>query len=112
MGPSEQHTDHRRVTRPGLHVCPACERPFVIPLSVLEVLSDGRFPVVLGCRNCHWHEASTYTDEELEALDHALDAITGAMEDALDALVVAQELERIAAFATALDTDGILPEDF
>ena len=111
MGPSEQHTGHR-VTRGDLHLCPACTRPFVIPLAVLEILPDGRFPAVLACRNCDWHEASAYTDEELTALDYALDAITSDMEETLDALVLALELERIEAFAAALAADGILPEDF
>ena len=112
MRPFEQEAQHHPATRRVLHVCPQCERPFVVPLAVLEVMPDGRFPVVLACRNCEWHEPGAYTDEELTALDYALDAITGAMEDALDALVVAQELERIQAFAAALDSDGILPEDF
>ena len=111
MGPPEQRTEHR-VTRRDLHVCPACARPFVVPLAVLEIGPDGRFPVVLACRNCDWSEANSFADEELTALDYALDAITGAMEDALDDLVVAQELERIEAFATALAADAILPEDF
>ncbi len=108
-----QHTDQSvAAPRGGLHVCPACDRPFVVPVSVLDVLPDGRFPCVLACRNCGWHDAGAYTDADLCALDHALDAIAGAMEDTLDALTLAEELERIDAFATALHGDAILPEDF
>ena len=115
MGSPDQRTEHRseqRATRRELHVCPACERPFVVPLAVLEIGPDARFPVVLLCRNCEWSEAGAFTDEELTALDYALDAITGEMEDVLDGLVLAQELERIEAFAAALAADAILPEDF
>jgi hypothetical protein len=111
MRPSEQEA-HHRTTRQVLHVCPACERPFVVPLAVLEVMPDGRFPVVLACRNCDWHDAGAYADEDLAALDYALDGITASMEDALEQMTIATELERIEAFAAALDADGILPEDF
>jgi hypothetical protein len=105
---------HHPVAAPGrgLHVCPACDRTFVVPLSVLDVLPDGRFPCVLACRNCGWHDARPCTDEELGALDGALDAISGAMEDTLDALTIADELARIDLFADALHSGLILPEDF
>ena len=112
MRQHEQEAHHRPATRRTLHVCPACTRPFVVPLAVLEILPDGRFPVVLACRNCDWHDAGAYSDEDLTTLDYALDAITADMEDALEQLTVATELERIAAFAAALDAGGILPEDF
>ena len=112
MRQHEQDAQHHHATRRGLELCPRCERTFVVPIAVREVMPDGRFPVVLACRNCDWHESGAHTDEELTALDYALDAITGAMEDALDALTVAQELARIEAFAAALAVDGILPEDF
>ena len=112
MRQHEQEAQHHHATRRVLQVCPACERPFVVPLAVLEMLPDGRFPVVLACRNCDWYEAGAYTDEDLTALDYALDAITAAMEDALEQLTLETELERIAAFAAALDAGGILPEDF
>lgn len=107
-----QGTRDGGATGGGLHVCPACELPFVVPLAVLDVLPDGRFPVVLGCRNCAWHDAGAYDDGDLAVLDHALDAITGAMEHTLEALTVADELERADRFAAALHADLILPEDF
>ena len=110
MRPQQHHLDTDAVR--GLHVCPDCERPFVVPVSVLDVLPDGRFPVVLACRNCDWHDVSAYGDEQLTALDYALDAISEAMEDTLDALTLADELERIDAFAAALRDDLVLPEDF
>ncbi len=107
------HTDPSLAApRDGLHVCPACDRAFVVPVSVLEVLPDGRMPCVLACRNCDWHDAGAFGDDELEALDLALDAISGAMEDALEAMTRAAELARIDAFAAALAGDQILPEDF
>ncbi len=111
MRQEQRHTDQREAPT-GLHVCPTCERPFVVPVAVLQVLPDGRFPVVLSCRNCDWGDARAYDDEELTALDYALDAISGAMEDTLEALTLAEELERIDTFASALRADLILPEDF
>ncbi len=111
MRQHEQDAQHHQATR-GLHVCPTCAKPFVVPLAVHEMLPDGRFPVVLSCRNCDWHDAGAYAEEDLAALDYALDAITADMEDALQRLTIATELERIDAFAAALDAGGILPEDF
>jgi len=108
----EQHNTDQREAADGLHLCPDCARTFVVPVAVLDMLPDGRFPVVLTCRNCDWSDAGTFADDELAALDYALDAIAGAMEDTLEALTLADEMQRIDAFAAALHADLILPEDF
>lgn len=112
MRQDEQQHRETRTGAGGLHVCPTCDRPFVVPLAMLDVLPDGRFPVVLVCRNCEWHDVGAFDDAELERLDRSLDAISGAMEDTLEALRVTAELERIDRFAAALHADLLLPEDF
>ena len=37
---------------PDLHFCRACDRPFVVPASVLDVVGDDRYLVELECMNC------------------------------------------------------------
>jgi hypothetical protein len=105
------HT-HHPVVRRDLHVCAACRRPFVVPVTIVDAYADGRFLVELGCNNCGDTRLATYDDATLEQLDLELDRATLAMQEALDAMTLAEELERIDRFAAALHDDLILPEDF
>ena len=99
-------------TRRDLHICAGCRTPFVIPMSILDVREDGRYVVELSCANCQASSLATHDEASLEALDHELDRGLLAIQEALDALVMADELERIDRFAAALQDDLILPEDF
>src|SRR4051794_23634805 len=96
------------VVRRDLHVCEACRMPFVVPVSILDVHDDGRYVVELACTNCEAASLGTQDEAALEALDHALDRTLLAMQEALDTLVLAEELERIDRFAEALHADLIL----
>ena len=98
--------------RRDLHICEACRMPFVVPVSILDVHEDGRYVVELSCANCEASSLCTHDEASLEALDHELDRGLMRIQDALDALVLADELERIDRFAAALHADLILPEDF
>src|SRR3954452_7581254 len=96
----------------ALHVCESCDRPFVVPVSILDVHDDGRYVVELSCANCEASSLATHDEASLEALDIELDRSLLVIQEALDALVIADELERIDRFAAALHDDLILPEDF
>ena len=100
------------VVRRDLHICETCRKPFVVPVSILDVHGDGRYLVELACANCEASSLCTHDEASLEALDHELDRSLLAMQEALDTLVLAEELERIDRFAEALQADLILPEDF
>lgn len=99
--------------RPGaLHICRDCAQPFVVPVSVLDMLPDGRCVIELACANCGSVHVGSHGDEALEALDRDLDAATAALQEAAAVIELVDELERVERFAQALRDDLILPEDF
>jgi hypothetical protein len=97
---------------PDLHVCRVCERPFVVPSAVLDVLGPDEYLMELSCNNCGTVVVSTHGDEVLEALDRELDRQARDMEAALELWTVTRQLEETDAFAAALHAGHILPEDF
>ncbi|HEV2815234.1 MAG TPA: hypothetical protein VGW10_18405 [Solirubrobacteraceae bacterium] len=103
-----RHSPH---TEP-LHVCADCQRPFVVPLSVVDLVDGDRAVVELHCTNCGHTVLGVHDDAALEALDLELDATTASMHEALEVLVYVDDMTRIKAFADALERDLILPEDF
>ncbi|MFL5845230.1 MAG: hypothetical protein ACJ762_11090 [Solirubrobacteraceae bacterium] len=106
---------HRRPARfevPDLHLCRECERPFVVPASVLDVVGHDEYLMELRCNNCGLVVVSTHGEEVLEALDRELDRQHADMEAALELWLVTRQIEEIDAFAAALHAGHILPEDF
>ncbi|MDQ3741927.1 MAG: hypothetical protein M3389_13390 [Actinomycetota bacterium] len=95
-----------------LHVCAECRQPFVVPLSVVDLVDGDRAVVELHCTNCGRTVLGVHGDAALEALDRELDATTDGMREALELMAQVEELERIDAFGDALRRDHILPEDF
>lgn len=95
-----------------LHLCRACERPFVVPVCVVDLLDGDRAVVELHCTNCDRTVLGVHSDASLEALDRELDATTQEMHESLALLKYVRELQRIGEFAAALERDLILPEDF
>jgi len=102
---------HSPTTEP-LHVCTGCHRPFVVPVSVVDLVDRERAVVELHCTNCGRTVLGVHEDEALEALDRELDATMDSMRESLALLIYVAELERIETFACALAEDLILPEDF
>ena len=98
--------------RRDLQVCEQCRRPFVVPIAIVDAYQDGRFLMELGCNNCGATVMSVYDDDTLEDLDIELDRSMIALQEALDGMVMAEQLEQIDRFASALQADAILPEDF
>lgn len=97
---------------PDLHVCRGCERPFVVPSAVLDVVGHDRYLIELQCNNCGLVVVSTQGEDVLEALDRELDRQVSDMHDALELWLVTRQVEEVDAFAKALQDDHILPEDF
>lgn len=101
-----------RFVAPDLHVCRGCERPFVVPAAVLDMIGHDRYLIELQCHNCGLVVVGTHGEEVLEALDRELDRQTADMQAALELWLVTRQLEEIELFAAALDGDHLLPEDF
>ena len=97
---------------PDLHICRGCERPFVVPAAVLDVVGPDDYLVELQCMNCGTAVVETHGEQVLEDLDRELDRQTADMQMALQLWEVSRFCEEIDAFAAALRDDHILPEDF
>jgi len=95
-----------------LHVCDDCHRPFVVPISVVDLIDGDRCVVELHCTNCGLTSLGVHDDASLELLDRELDETTAAMRESVQLLAFVDELERIDQFADALRDELILPEDF
>ena len=95
-----------------LHVCGECHRPFVVPVSVVDLVDHDRAVMELHCTNCGRTVLGVHDEAALEALDRELDATTDSIRESLEVLAYVDELDRIAAFADALRRDLVLPEDF
>ena len=93
-------------------MCGDCSRPFVVPLSVVDLVDGDRSVVELHCTNCGHTVLGVHDDVDLEALDLELDDSLEAIREAAALIAHVDELERIEAFADALRRDLILPEDF
>ena len=97
---------------PQLHVCDDCDQPFVVPVSVVDLVDRDRAVVELHCTNCGRTVLGVHDDAALEALDLELSAATASIREAVELLAYVEEHERVEAFADALQRDLILPEDF
>ena len=100
------------VAVPDLHLCRGCERPFVVPAAVLDVVGHDRYLVELQCNNCGLVVVSTHGEDLLEALDRELDRQTADMQATLELWLVTRHHEEIEMFTAALAGDHVLPEDF
>jgi hypothetical protein len=101
-----------RVELPDLHVCRSCDRPFVVPDAVLDVIGRDRYLMELRCTNCGVVAVELHGEGVLEALDRELDRQTADMCTALELWELERRREEIEAFAYALEHDHLLPEDF
>jgi hypothetical protein len=95
----------------GPHVCPTCRAPFVVPVDAVEV-DAWHFSVSLHCPNCDWLGTEVYDDAALERFDIGLDAGQRLLVRALEEFAYENAQVDFEAFARALASDAILPEDF
>jgi hypothetical protein len=97
---------------PGLHICPACAGPFVVPGEIHEVIGNDRVRLDLGCTDCGWLTTAIHSDRALTALDAQLDRSFADLLWTLEVVWTANEEAAIDRFAGALAAGAILPEDF
>jgi hypothetical protein len=97
---------------PDLHICPSCDRPFVVPTSVFDVVAPGRYLVDLRCMNCDWAKVSAASKQRLEDLERELQRQLAAMHEIAELMELTRQIDEVDAFARALQDNLILPEDF
>ena len=95
-----------------LHICDRCDRDFIVPVSVVDLIDHERCVVELTCTNCGTTSLGVHDDRALMELDRHLDAAQQRMRNALEVFDYLDEVERVDRFARALQDDLILPEDF
>jgi hypothetical protein len=96
----------------GLHVCPGCEQPFVVPGKAREVVGMDSIRLELRCTNCGWSEVGVHNDESLACLEMELDRSFADLLWTLEVVWTANEEAAIERFSAALGAGLILPEDF
>jgi radical SAM superfamily enzyme YgiQ (UPF0313 family) len=102
---------HRLPEVAGLEHCPACHRPFVVPIALLDLVDEGLYLLALHCKNCDRLSVGIHEDAELERLEHH-DAITiTQIEAAIDVVEVARFIDDLDGFTRALESGLVLPED-
>ena len=103
---------HRLPEVAGLEHCTACQRPFVVPVALLDLVDEGLYLLALHCKNCDRLSAGVHEDAELEALEHH-DALTiTQIEAAIEVVEVARFIDDLDGFTRALESGLVLPEDF
>jgi hypothetical protein len=108
--------DERREApaRDGLHICQDCHSELVQPVE-WRATSEDRWELTLYCPNCDWTCCGIYGQlqlEQLEQLEEKLDLGVEAIVRDLQRLTSANMADEIERFASALEADLILPEDF
>jgi hypothetical protein len=96
----------------GLETCAACGEPFVVPVALLDLVDEGLYLLALHCKNCDRLSTGVHEDAELEALERANEAAESQMHSALEIVSVARFIDDLSDFTRALETNGVLPEDF
>jgi hypothetical protein len=94
------------------HLCRVCRRPFLVPLSVVSLVSRQSYVVELRCTNCEDATVALLDEREMERLDRELDRQSGRLRHTLAEIELADELDEIDRFVEALHAGHILPEDF
>lgn len=95
----------------GLHLCPECNSPLVQPVEWHEARA-GFWELNLQCPNCRWQTYGLYSQRQVDAFEEELeDGLDQILAD-LSRLTQANMAEEVDRFATALNSDLILPEDF
>lgn len=84
----------------------------MVPTTLLDVVDEGLYLVVVHCRNCDRLAVDVKEDAELEQVERACDRDAEQMAAFAEILDLAQFIEDIDGFTRALRADLVLPEDF
>jgi hypothetical protein len=104
-GPSAGAVQHE------LHVCRECSSELVYPVE-WEEAGPEYWRVALRCPNCEWTAAGVFPQDLVDLFDERLDQGTEQVVGDLKRLMHANMSDEIDRFASALDADAILPDDF
>lgn len=96
----------------GLETCETCDRPFVVPVALLELVDEGLYLLALHCKNCDRLSTGIHEDYELEALEQASERAEAEMHSALEIVSVARFIDELDGLTRALEANVVLPEDF
>jgi hypothetical protein len=94
------------------HLCTECHEPFVVPVSVLDVIDGDRCVVELHCANCEDTRIGVHCDADLMDLDRQLESSTAAMHNAVEVFEALDEWERGRALRRGAARGPHPPEDF
>jgi hypothetical protein len=94
-----------------LHVCPNCESELVYPVDWAPA-DRQTWRVDLRCPDCEWHGGGVFAQEIVDRFDEQLDRGTEQLLGDLQLLVRSNMEEQVNRFVAALNSGGILPEDF
>lgn len=95
----------------GLHVCPECESDLVQPVDWGEAAEE-HWELTLHCPNCDWLSHGIYDQDQVMQLEEQLDEGVSAILRDLRRLATANMADEVERFASALEANLILPEDF
>jgi hypothetical protein len=105
------HDDATALACRPLHICIECRAPLVQPVSWSE-MDDEHWELALLCPNCGWTTSGIYSQSEVEELEDRLEEGLSEMLADLHRLAQANMSDEIDRFSSALQANGILPEDF
>jgi len=94
-----------------LHVCIACSSSLAYPIAWEEADSD-HWSVTIRCPECETFREGVFSQHAVEAFDEELDAGTDALTADYRRLMRANMAEEVERFASALQAEAVLPEDF
>ena len=103
--------DERSRSGEGMHTCPSCSSRFVQPVRWFEQ-GEGQWHVDLRCPECEWWGRGAYSQTEVDRFDEELDRGGQELIEDLRSLTRSNMEDEADAFAMALASDSILPEDF
>lgn len=97
--------------RAGLETCPQCERPFVVPVALLDLVDDGIYLLALECKNCGRLAVGQHEDAEVERLEREMLQASTQIEAAADLVEVARLVDTLSPLRDGLVRDLLRPED-
>jgi hypothetical protein len=97
--------------RHELHVCQQCDSQLVYPIE-WEEAGPEYWRVGLRCPNCEWTVTGVFPQDLVDLFDENLDEGTEQLVTDLKRLVRSNMSDEVERFATALQADAVLPEDF
>jgi hypothetical protein len=111
-GPDAPDTQPTRAEpHQDLHVCLDCDSRLVYPVE-WEESGPENWAVLLQCPNCQTCREGVFTQETVELFDEELDRGADALARDYKRLMRANMSDEIDRFASALQAEAILPEDF